>query len=182
VAAEYRFPYWAAVGRVFRGRDLLLDGAPGAAVSEISAGLAALQASGARLALVHDLALLARAHEVRGDRQHALASLDEAIGHADRSGERWYDAELHRMRADLLLRSGRGDEAAAGFARAIEVARGQNAALWELRGGLGLARLRRDQGRRAEARDALMPLYGRFTEGLDTPDLKEAEALLGELA
>jgi len=182
IAAEYRFPYWAAVGRVFRGRDLLRQGAWAEAAAEIAAGLADQQSSGARLALVHDLVLLAEARAAAGDLEAALALLDDALGHADRSGERWYDAELPRSRAAVLRRLGRDGDAAVSLARAVDVARSQGARLWELRGAHELARLWRDQGRCAEARNILKPVYGRFTEGFDKPDLEQAEALLRELA
>jgi predicted ATPase len=167
---------------VFRGRDLLRQGAWAEAAAEIAAGLADQQSSGARLALVHDLVLLAEARAAAGDLEAALALLDDALGHADRSGERWYDAELHRSRAAVLRRLGRDGDAAVSLARAVDVARSQGARLWELRGAHELARLWRDQGRCAEARNILKPVYGRFTEGFDKPDLEEAEALLRELA
>jgi predicted ATPase len=94
------------------------------------------------------------------------------------------EAELHRLRGEWLIarRSGEHAEAAACFDRSLAVARRQGAKMWELRTTVSLARLRRERGRHAEARDLLAPVYGWFTEGFDTPDLKEAKALLDELA
>ena len=99
---------------------------------------------------------------------------------ADRTEERWFEAELHRLRGEWLIahRSGEQAEAEACFERALVVARRQSAKMWELRAAMSFARLRRNQGRPVEARDLLAPVYERFTEGLDTPDLKEAKALL----
>jgi predicted ATPase len=92
------------------------------------------------------------------------------------------EAELHRLRGEALLAgAGTVSEAEAAIEKGIDVARRQNAKSWELRGAMSLARLRRQQGRRAEARDLLAPIYGWFTEGFDTADLKEAKALLDEL-
>jgi predicted ATPase len=94
----------------------------------------------------------------------------------ERTGERWLEAEMNRHKGQLLLRQGRSD--VAGELYCME----QEAKLWELRAAASLARLRRDQGRPVEARDLLAPVYGWFTEGFDTPDLKDAKALLDELA
>jgi predicted ATPase len=95
--------------------------------------------------------------------------------------ERWFAAELLRHKGQLLLRQGHSKAAAELYREALSIAREQEAKLWELRAVMSLARLHRDQGRRAEARDLLAPVYGWFTEGFGTPDLKEAKALLDEL-
>jgi predicted ATPase len=110
-----------------------------------------------------------------------LALLDEASQVAKRTGERWFIAELHRHKGQLLLRQGHTEAAEELYRKALSIAQEQEAKLWELRAAVSLAWLRRDQGRRAEARDHLAPIYGWFTEGFDTPDLREAKALLGEL-
>jgi predicted ATPase len=96
--------------------------------------------------------------------------------------ERWFAAELHRQKGELLLRQGQSEAAEELYRQALDIAREQEARLWELRAAASLARLRRDQGRRAEARDLLAPVYGWFTEGFDTSDLKQAKTLLDELA
>ena len=100
---------------------------------------------------------------------------------AERTGERWFAAELNRHKGQLLLREGHPEAAEELYRKALSIAEEQEAKLWELRAAVSLARLRRDQGRHAEARDLLAPVYGWFTEGFDTPDLKEAKALLDDL-
>jgi predicted ATPase len=97
------------------------------------------------------------------------------------TGERWFEAELYRRKGELLLQQGHARAAEHLYRKALSIAREQEAKLWELRATASLARLRRDQGRHAEARDLLAPVYGWFTEGFDTPDLKEATALLDAL-
>jgi predicted ATPase len=96
---------------------------------------------------------------------------------ADRTGERWLAAELKRRKGQLLLRQGHSQAAEELYRKALSIAEEQEAKLWELRATMSLARLRRDQDRRPEARDLLAPVYGWFTEGFDTADLKEAKAL-----
>jgi predicted ATPase len=107
--------------------------------------------------------------------------LDDALQIGERTGERWFAAELNRHKSELLLRQGHFEAAEELYHKALSIAVEQEAKLWELRAAMSLARLRRDQGRPAEARDLLAPVYGWFTEGFDTPDLKEAKALLDEL-
>ena len=107
--------------------------------------------------------------------------MDDALQIAERTGERWFAAELERHKGQLLLRQGQPEAAEELYRKALSIAEEQEAKLWELRAAVSLARLRRDQGRHAEARDLLAPIYGWFTEGFDTPDLKEAKALLDEL-
>jgi predicted ATPase len=111
-----------------------------------------------------------------------LALLDEALGTVERTGERWFAAELNRHKGQLLLRQGHAGAAEGLYRKALSIAGEQGAKLWELRAAASLARLRRDQGCHAEARDLLAPVYGWFTEGFDTQDLKDAKALLDELA
>jgi predicted ATPase len=108
--------------------------------------------------------------------------LKDAFAATEISGERWWQAELHRLRGRLLVARGQHDESEACFRRAIEVSSGQSARLLELRAATSLARLWSDRGRNAEARDLLAPIYGWFTEGFGTPDLEEAKVLLDALA
>jgi len=103
-----------------------------------------------------------------------------ALQIVERTGERWLEAELHRHKGQLLLRQGHPDAAEEFYYKALCIAREQEAKLWELRAAVSLARLRRDQGR-AGAHALLSPIYGWFTEGFDTPDLKDAKTLLNEL-
>jgi predicted ATPase len=127
------------------------------------------------------IAFLARAYEIAGQMEDALTHLDDALQIVERTGERWLEAELHRQRGQLLLKQGNPEAAEQLYRKALSIAREQEAKLWELRAAVSLARLRRDQDRHAEARDLLTPIYGWFTEGFDTPDLKDAKALLDEL-
>ena len=108
--------------------------------------------------------------------------MDDALQIAERTGERWLEPELNRHKGQLLLRQGYTEAAEELYRKALSIAEQQEAKLWELRAAVRLAGLRRDQGRHTEARDLLAPVYGWFTEGFDTQGLKEAKALLGELA
>ena len=99
-----------------------------------------------------------------------------------KTGERWFAAELNRHKGRLLLRQAHAEAAEELYRKALDIAKEQEAKLWELRAALSLARLRRDQGRYTEACDLLAPVYGWFTEGFDTDDLKKAKALVDELA
>jgi predicted ATPase len=109
-----------------------------------------------------------------------LAALDDALQIVERTGARWLAAELNRQKGRLLLRQGHCEAAEELYRKALSVSEEQEAKLWELRAAVSLASLRRDQGRRAEARELLAPVYSWFTEGFDTADLIEAKALLDE--
>ena len=130
----------------------------------------------------HHIDLLARACEIAGQIEEAVSLLDDALQIVERTGERWFAAELNRHKGQLLLRQGQSEAAEELYRKALSIAEEQEAKLWELRATTSLARLRRDQGRHAEARDLLAPVYGWFTEGFDTPDLREAKTLLDELS
>jgi len=132
--------------------------------------------------MTHYIALLARACEIAGHVEEAVALLDNALQTAERTGERWFEAELNRHKGQLQLRQGHREVSEELYYKALSIAQEQEAKLWELRAAVSLAQLRRDQGRSAEARDILAPVYGWFTEGFDTTDLKNAKALLGALA
>src|SRR5262249_13770685 len=148
-------------------------------LSLLCSGLAAYRAGGAEFWTPHHTFLLARAYGIAERIEEALAALDEAEQIGDKTGERWLGSELCRYKGQLLLlHQGHSEGAEKLYSKALSIAREQDAKLWELRASVSLARLRRDQGRRNEARDLLAPVYGWFTEGFDTPDLKEAKALL----
>ena len=117
-------------------------------------------------------------------RQNATRCIEEAITAVETTGEGWCEAEVNRVAGEIALLSPEPEKAKAEqyFDRALEVARNQQAKSWELRAAMSMARLWRDQGKRTQARDLLAPVYGWFTEGFDTLDLKEAKALLDELA
>jgi len=110
-----------------------------------------------------------------------LTLLNDALQIVERTEERWLEAELHRHKGRLLLRRRRPEAAEEFYCKALSIAREQKAKMWELRASVSLASQWRDEGRRTEARELLTPIYGRFTEGFGTPDLKEAKALLDEL-
>src|ERR1700730_6375234 len=116
-----------------------------------------------------------------GQIEESVILSEEAFQIVERTGERWLEAELHRHKGQLLLKQGHPAAAEELYRKALSIAEEQEAKLWELRAAVSLARLRHDQGRSAEARDLLAPVYGWFTEGFDTPDLKEAMALLKSL-
>jgi predicted ATPase len=127
------------------------------------------------------IALHARACEIAEQVEEGLTLLNDALQIVERTGERWFAAELNRLKGQLLLRQGHAEAAEEFYRKARGIAVEQEAKLWELRAATSLARLWDEQGRRTEARDLLAPIYGWFTEGFDTPDLKDAKALLDEL-
>jgi predicted ATPase len=127
-------------------------------------------------------AILAETYGMVEQTEDALALLTDALAAVETSEERFYEAELYRLKGELLLMQGNEAEAEASFQKAIEVARMQEAKSWELRATVSLCRLRQQQGKREEAHPMLAEIYGWFTEGFGTPDLKEAQALLEELS
>jgi class 3 adenylate cyclase/predicted ATPase len=181
VAIEQDFPHWRAEGMIFRGWVKIENGDVIEGVSLLRDGSAAYRATGAQLWMPHYTALLAGACEIAGRMEEAATLFDDALQIAEKTGERWLDAELHRHKGRLLVRLGHTEAAEKLFRNALTIAVEQEAKLWELRAAVSLARLWRDQGRRAEARDLLAAVYGWFTEGFDTADLKEAKGLLDEL-
>ena len=181
VAIEQGFPFWRAEGTIFRGWVKVKNGDVAEGISLLRSGMAAYRATGAEVWTPYRIALHARACEIAGQIEEGLTLLDDALQIVERTGERWFSAELNRHKGQLLLRQGQPEAAEELYRKALSIAEEQEAKLWELRAAASLARLCRDQGRAAEARDLLAPVYGWFTEGFDTPDLKEAKALLDEL-
>jgi class 3 adenylate cyclase/predicted ATPase len=181
VATEQGFPHWCSLGAIYRGWVKVKNGDVAEGISFLRSGSAASRATGAELWMPHYIALLAGACEIAGQVEEALTLLDEALQIVERTGERWFAAELYRHKGELLLRQGHSEAAEELYRKALSIAQEQEAKLWELRAAASLARLRRDQGRQAEARDLLTPVYGWFTEGFGTQDLKEAKALLNEV-
>jgi predicted ATPase len=184
LASEHGFPLWAAYGRILQGCAVAQKGEAATGIARIRDGLAAAEATGARVHTPLFLTLLAEALALAGKIEKALAALDDASAKAAVSGERGWNAEIHRLRGELTGRLPYPDPVKAedSFRTALAIAREQGTRGYELRAATSLARLWREQGRRGEARDLLAPVYGWFTEGFDTPDLKEAKALLKELA
>jgi predicted ATPase len=152
-------------------------------IAQIREGLSVLARTGDRLYRLYFAEMLAEALGKIGQLDEGLSAFDEAIDGARRSAVPYWDAELQRRKGELLLTANGTHRSAAEacFLRAIGIAQGQSAKSLELRAATSLARLWRDQGKRVEARDLLAPIYGWFTEGFDTADLKDAEALLDEL-
>jgi predicted ATPase len=181
VAIEQGFPHWHSQGAIYRGWITVKNANVTEGISLLRRGSSAFRATGAELFVPHYIALLARACEIAGQVEEGLTLLDEALQIIQRTGERWLAAELNRHKGKLLLRRGHSEAAEELYRKALSIAEEQGAKLWELRAAASLARLRRDQGRHAEARDLLAPVYGWFTEGFDTPDLKDAKVLSGEL-
>jgi predicted ATPase len=184
LAGEHGFPVWAAAGRIVQGWADAQNGEATTGIALIRDGLAAAEATGTRVATALFLTLAAEALALAGKVEEGLATVDEALAKAAVSGEKGWDAEIHRLRGELTGQSPYPDPAKVedSFRTALAIAREQGTRGYELRAATSLARLWRDQGRRAEARDLLAPLYGSFTEGFDTPDLKAAKTLLDALA
>jgi class 3 adenylate cyclase/predicted ATPase len=181
VATEQGFPVWRSMGTVHRGWVMVKNGDVTRGISLLRSGSAAYSATGTEMWTPYNTALLARACQIAGQIEEALTLLDDALQIVERTGQRWFAAELNRQKGQLLLRQGNSEAAEELYRKALSIAREQEAKLWELRAAASLARLRPDQGRRAEARGLLAPVYGWFTEGFATPDLKKARALLDEL-
>jgi predicted ATPase len=150
----------------------------------IESSVAARLSTGTTLFIPMYCAYLAKAYSELGQIDNAWRRLGEAMMRIEATGESWFEAEVNRIAGEIALKSPDMDtaKAEAFFERALAVARQQQAKSWELRAAVSKARLWRDQGKRAEARELLAPVYGWFTEGFDTLDLEEAKALLHELA
>jgi len=175
---------WKMRGILNRGNVSALTGNAADAVQMITSSLTASRSTGATLGLPLNLSSLARAYSDLGRRDDATRCICEAVTQIEKTKERRYEAEVNRIAGEIALKSATPhlEKAEAYFDRALAVARQQQAKSWELRAAMSMARLWRDQGKREEAREILAPVYGWFTEGFDTRDLKEAKALLDELA
>jgi predicted ATPase len=182
VTTERGFLHWGAQGTIYRGWAEIKDGDVTEGMSLLRSGSTAYRATGAQGNMPYQIALLAGACEIAGQIEEGLTLLDDALQIVERTGERWFAGELNRLQGQFLLRQGHSEAAEELYRKALSIAQEQEAKLWELRAAVSLARLRRDQGRHTEARDLLAPVYRWFTEGFDTADLKEAKALLDELA
>jgi class 3 adenylate cyclase/tetratricopeptide (TPR) repeat protein len=174
--------FWKEGGIVIRGCLLALTGQPGAAIQTINTGMNFWRSTGSRYNFSLSLPHLATAYANLGQFDDAWRCIREALTMVETTKERWCEAEVHRNAGEIALKSAQSNRAEADFERALSVARAQQAKSWELRAAMSLARLWRDQGKTVEARELLAPVYGWFTEGFDTRDLKEAKALLEALA
>ena len=184
LAREQGFPVWSALATLYHGWALAQQGLEKEGASELHQGMAAYRASGAGLGLPYQLARLAEVYERTGQVQEGLSALTEALAATEKTGDRRWVAELYRLKGVLTLQSPMGvqKEAEEFLREAVAIARNQQAKSLELRATMSLARLFAAQGKRDEARAILAEIYGWFTEGFDTADLKDAKALLGELA
>ena len=153
------------------------------AVHMITSGLTAFRSTGSTWLTPANLSFLALAYADLGQFDEARRCIEEAITTVEATRERWCEAEVNRTAGEIALLSSDPDaaKAQAYFERAITIARKQQAKSWELRGVMSMARLWRGQGKPKQARELLAPVYGWFTEGFETRDLKEAKALLDEL-
>jgi class 3 adenylate cyclase/predicted ATPase len=183
LATEHGFPFWLAEATIFVGWAQAEQGQGSEGIAQIQQGLATRQAIGLELSQPAFLTMLAEAYERVGQPAEGLAVLGDALTRVDKTRERWREAELHRLKGELLLALSPENQtdAEACFQQALAIARHQSAKSLELRAATSLARLWQQQGKRAEALQLLRDVYGWFTEGFDTADLQEARALLEEL-
>ncbi len=183
LAEEKSSLFWKAYGMANQGCVLALIGRASDATEMLISGMTAMRTTGATFWMPLFLPHLARAHAELGQFEAAWRCLGEAMTAVETTKEKWCEAEIHRTAGEIALMSPEPDAAKAQvhFERAIAIARAQQAKSWELRAATSLARLWRKRGKRQQARDLLAPIYGWFTEGFDTADLKEAKALLDEL-
>jgi predicted ATPase len=181
LASERGIAFYSSVAKLAQGWALARRGQSKEGIILLREGMNSVWAAGMKVQAPMQLALLGDAYDCVKDVPQGLLCVGKALARAEETGERWYDAELYRLKGDLL-----GHEepmsAQSCYRHAIVIARDQAAKMWELRAATSLARLRRDQGRRAESHDLLAPVYGWFTEGFETADLKNAKELLDELA
>lgn len=179
LTSEQGFAMFLAHGTIIQGRALSQRSQITEGLTQMKQGLSDLQATGTRLQIPHYLGLLSSEYRALGQLNKASSLLDEALALVDKSGERYCEAELYRLKGELLLQSSSGHdgEAESGFQQALDVARDQQAKSLELRAATSLARLWQSQGKREEARELLAPVYELFTEGFDTADLKDAQSL-----
>ncbi|MBI4641342.1 MAG: hypothetical protein HY731_11645 [Candidatus Tectomicrobia bacterium] len=207
LSTDQGFELYLAMGAILRGCALTRQGQIKEGMTQMRQGLAAWQTTGAELLRPYFLVLLAEAYGNAGQIEEGLSVLTEALAAAEKSEERWWEAELYRLKGELLLKDEatetqrhgdmkkerRGDAETWGhrdeeniaasspeacFHHALDIAHRQNAKSLELRAAMSLSRLWQRQAKKAEARQLLAEIYGWFTEGFDTVDLKEAKALL----
>ncbi len=184
VATREGFPFWIVNGRVHRASMCFDDERSGSALDELRDSVLGMSRLGVHIHRPYLMTLLARAYQQVGRIDEGLQVLDDAQRSIDARGERWWEAEVRRLRGELLLpRSATSaNDAEAYIEQALDISRNQEARSLELRAAMSLARLWQRQGKRGESLDLLTPIYDWFTEGFDTVDLKDAKALLEQLS
>ena len=175
--------FWKQSGMHLQGSIFAMTGKAVEAVALISPRITEAEATGTTIGLPRYLTHLARSHAELGQFYDASCCIGRAMATLEKANERWEEAEVYRVAGEIALISSAPDppQAEAYFERALAVARRQQAKFWELRAAMSLARLRRDQGKPQQARELLAPVYGWFSEGFDTRDLKDAKTLLEDL-
>ena len=182
IAREQGFPYWSAIASMIIGRSLVGQGNHDAGIIRMREAMTSLLEAGGELIYNYALSLLAESYRAAGEPGPGLAAVAEALEGIESSGQRMHEAELWRLRGELLLLEGEAEaESARCFHRALQVAQEQQARSWELRAATSLARLLSTQNRSEEAKSQLAPVLSGFPEGFDTADLKEATTLLATL-
>jgi class 3 adenylate cyclase/predicted ATPase len=184
LGTEQGFPLWHALGTLHMGAGLLLQDRRAEALPLLLKGLSAFRATGAEVRVPCYLGMVGDAYRQAGRFEEAHKALDEGLAIAEKNDDRCHEAELQRLKGELLLSESPSQAGAAEgcFQQAIVTARRQQSKGWELRATLSLARLRQRQGRLAEAREALAAVYNTYTEGFAMPDLVDAAAFLDSLA
>ncbi len=178
---EHGFRNSLAIGNIMRGWCLSALGRAAEGIPLLLQGLTVCRTGGRNLMIPFFLTTLAEAYGMAAQPREGLDQLAEAAQLVETTHERWIEAEINRLRGTLLLSLNEHAAAETSYRRALEVAKRQSAKFWELRAALDLARLWHDEGKRTEARDLLLPVYGWFTEDSDTRHLKDAKALLFEI-
>jgi len=178
---RHGFALFRTMGEAIQGCALAALGRSEEGLPLLHRGLAVMRAIGQGLHLPQTLTMLAFAYGRAGQPAEGLVRLAEAAEAAEATQDRWAEAELYRVRGDLLLAMGRTLDAENSYHQALSAARRQNGRLWELRVAVSLARLWHNQGRNEEARTLLQPIYGWFKTAARTPDLEDAQELLARL-
>ena len=192
LATDQGLPFWVVLGKLLRSWALSQPGQEEKQIAQLKHDLSTWQAMGSAVSLSNYLALLAEMHQQAGQAEAGLDVVEAALNEIHRTGERWYEAELYRLKGELTLQfdvqgskfkiQDSETEAEVCFERAIAIAQRQEAKSWELRATLSLSRLWQTQGKSAAAHTQLTTLYNWFTEGFETPDLQEAKALIQTLS
>jgi predicted ATPase len=177
ISREHGLALYGAMAMIMQAWAASKFGGAREAIDQIRESLAALEATGTLLVRPHFLALLAEVFSKVDEIEEALHLLDKAMAMVNSKGERYYEAELYRLKGELLLKANQGN-AEDCFKRSLAIAESQKAKAWQLRTALSLARLYRSQGKAGEARNLLTPIYESFTEGFETDDLRDAGVLL----